>query len=59
MKVNEKQALATAYGKPATVLKIDQFEHEVLTPPQSSALSLSHFSGTWKLDTEKSETLYS
>jgi hypothetical protein len=59
MKVNEKESLATAYGKPATVLGADQRTHEKMVPPKSAPISLSHFSGTWKLDTEKSETLYS
>ena len=59
MKVNEKQSLAMAYGKPATVLALNDTTHDSLTPPNSTAISVSHFSGTWKLDSQKSETLYS
>ena len=59
MKVNEKESLATAYGKPATVLATATNSHEAMHPPTSAPISLSHFSGTWKLDTVKSETLYS
>ena len=60
MKVNEKESLATAYGKPATVMSSTLVDTTLMVPPASSTtVSLSHFSGTWKLDTETSETLYS
>lgn len=60
MKVNEKESLATAYGKPATVMSSTSVDATLtLPPPSSTTVSLSHFSGTWKLDTARSETLYS
>lgn len=61
LKTNAKQSLAMAYGKPATVVlgvggKLS--EEDAKLPDSAADVTLRHFTGTWRLDTEKSETLY-
>ena len=60
MKTNEKKPLATAYGRPATVIMGPgpDLSEETVQLPKSADVTLRHFTGTWKLDPKKSETLY-
>ena len=51
-----------AYGKPATVLlgSGNEISEEKLSklPDSAADITLRHFTGTWRLDTARSETLY-